>query len=200
MNIPDRIQLHVLFDHLQMCQDLKKLKSTDWLEHFVKDNFEGDWSIIPLRGPKGETHPIRMSYSDPSQNEFVDTIFLKKTNYFPKVIKWFKCPVKSVRLMKLSAGSTIKKHSDLDLSVELGEVRLHIPIKTNADVHFYLNDSEVTMNQGECWYLRLSEPHNVDNESPIERIHLVLDVVVNKWLEQQLHKSIQINNHTELAT
>ena len=61
-----------------------------------------------------------------------------------------------------------------------------MPIETNTDVHFFLNDSEVFMNQGECWYLRLSDPHNVDNNSQSDRIHLVLDVVVNDWLEQQL--------------
>ncbi len=186
MTFPDRIKLPIIFDHLQMRQDLEKLKNNEWVEHFVKNNFEGNWSIIPLRSPKGETHPIRMSYSDPSQNEFVDTHFLKQTSYLPKVVSWLQCPVKSVRLMKLAAGSIIKKHTDLDLAAEYGEARLHVPIETNTDVHFFLNDSEVFMNQGECWYLRLSDPHNVDNNSQSDRIHLVLDVVVNDWLEQQL--------------
>ncbi len=194
MAFSDRVKLPILFDHLKMYQDLKILEGNEWVEHFVKDNFKGNWSIIPLRGPKGETHPIRMSYSDPSQNEFVDTKFLKQTRYLPEVISWFNCPVKSVRLMKLSAGSIIKKHCDLNLSVEYGEARFHIPIQTNCNVHFYLNESEVIMNKGECWYLRLSDPHNVDNNSQHDRIHLVLDVVVNKWLKQQLNFPLQTKN------
>jgi hypothetical protein len=88
--------------------------------------------------------------------------------------------------MKLSAGSVIKKHTDLDLSAEYGEARLHIPIITNDDVHFYVNDNEVIMAEGECWYLRLSDPHNVDNTSDVDRIHLVLDVVINEWLGNYL--------------
>jgi hypothetical protein len=184
--VPDRVKLPVLFSSKKMKKDLAILDNDEWIAHFVKNNYQGKWSIIPLRASKGETHPIRMSYSDPSQSEFVDTYFLKKMRYLPQVLSWFKCPLKSVRLMKLSAGSIIKKHTDLDLSAEYGEARLHIPIITNEDVHFYINDTEVNMAEGECWYLRLSDPHNVDNKSYEDRIHLVIDVVVNEWLEANL--------------
>jgi hypothetical protein len=169
-----------------MQADLTIFDNDEWIAHFVKNNYQGQWSIIPLRAPKGETHPIRMSYSDPSQHEFVNTFFLEKMHYLPHVLSWFQCPLKSVRLMKLSAGSVIKKHTDLDLSAEYGEARLHIPIITNDDVHFYVNDNEVIMTEGECWYLRLSDPHNVDNKSNVDRIHLVLDVVINEWLANYL--------------
>lgn len=171
-----------------MQEDLACLASAEWVAHFVKTNYQGKWSIIPLRAPKGETHPIRMSYSDPSQSEFVNTHFFKEMRYISQVLSWFQCPLKSVRLMKLSAGSMIKKHTDLDLSAEEGEARLHIPIITNDNVHFYVNDSEVMMAEGECWYLRLSDPHNVTNNSDVDRIHLVIDVVVNKWLENYLQQ------------
>jgi hypothetical protein len=38
------------------------------------------------------------------------------------------------------------------------------------------------MRPGECWYLRLSEPHRVDNDGHDERVHLVFDARVNDWL------------------
>ncbi|WP_339705616.1 aspartyl/asparaginyl beta-hydroxylase domain-containing protein [Algoriphagus aquimarinus] len=38
------------------------------------------------------------------------------------------------------------------------------------------------MKEGECWYLRLSDPHRVLNEGETDRIHLVMDLKVNDWL------------------
>jgi hypothetical protein len=38
------------------------------------------------------------------------------------------------------------------------------------------------MKPGEAWYLRLSDPHAVANRGSSDRVHLVLDLVVNDWL------------------
>ena len=187
----DSLKLPISFDQIKMAKELEALENSIWVEHFVKNNYEGEWSILPLRGPKGETHPIRMSYSDPTQQAFEDTPFLNTASYFAEVIQWFQCPVKSVRLMKLSAGSRIKTHTDLNLAFEHGEARLHIPVKTNAHVHFFINDIEVKMREGECWYLKLSEPHSVVNNSETDRVHLVLDVIVNTWLQEKLFDDIK---------
>jgi hypothetical protein len=84
--------------------------------------------------------------------------------------------------MKLAAGSIIKEHRDHDLSYEHGFMRLHIPVVTNPDVEFLLNGRRVVMNPGECWYLRLSDPHAVANRGREDRIHLVIDTEVNEWL------------------
>jgi hypothetical protein len=37
------------------------------------------------------------------------------------------------------------------------------------------------MKEGECWYLRLSDPHSVSNKGNKDRIHLVIDIEVNSW-------------------
>jgi hypothetical protein len=47
------------------------------------------------------------------------------------VIAAFACEVRSVRLMRLTPGSIIKEHTDLDLGVESGSVRIHMPVTTN---------------------------------------------------------------------
>jgi hypothetical protein len=49
-------------------------------------------------------------------------------------------------------------------------------------VEFVLNQVRVIMNEGECWYLNLNEPHHVTNRGAADRIHLVVDCVVNDWL------------------
>jgi hypothetical protein len=88
--------------------------------------------------------------------------------------------------MLLAAGSRIHEHNDHDLMAESGVARIHVPVTTNPGVTFVLNGTPVAMAPGEAWYLRLSDPHAVRNEGPSDRVHLVLDVVVDTWLERML--------------
>jgi hypothetical protein len=182
MQLPDRLRLPVSFDPVRLEGDLRALGSTDWIQHFVKQNFEGDWSIIPLRGKAGATHPVMMIYSDPTCREFADTPMLSACAYFREVLDAFAAPLRAVRLMRLTPGSVIKEHTDLDLSLEDGTVRLHVPIVTNADVAFYLNGTRVVLDAGSCWYLRLSDPHSVVNGGATDRVHMVIDAQVNDWV------------------
>jgi hypothetical protein len=84
--------------------------------------------------------------------------------------------------MRLAPGSVIKEHRDYTLSFEQGLVRMHIPVLTNEGVNFLLNGTRVAMPAGSCWYLRLSDPHFVANQGAIDRVHMVIDAVVNEWL------------------
>lgn len=183
----DRLKLELRFDPRLLQKDLQRLQSSDWIGHFVKQNYDGDWSVIPLRGPADATHPVRMIYSDPTCTEFADTPFLETSPYFRAVLDSFRCPLEAVRLMKLSPGSRIKEHTDHDLAVEYGTARVHIPVVTNEDVVFTLNGTRVMLREGECWYLRLSDPHSVENRGQVDRVHLVIDAQVNPWLKGLLH-------------
>jgi aspartyl/asparaginyl beta-hydroxylase (cupin superfamily) len=82
----------------------------------------------------------------------------------------------------LAAGSRILEHRDFDLGQQHGVVRVHIPVQTNADLEFLLDGERVVMNEGESWYLDLSLPHRVNNAGTIDRIHMVIDCVVNEWV------------------
>ena len=62
-------------------------------------------------------------------------------------------------------------------------MRIHIPVVTNAGVDFRLNGARCTMAAGSSWYLRLSDPHSVANRGGTERVHLVIDAQVNRWVE-----------------
>lgn len=178
MAIPDRLRLKIKLSSQQLIEDLERLEHLDWIQHFVTQNYNGDWDILPLRGPKEAVHPVMMAYSDPTCLEFEDTPFLKECPYISKVLDNFPFELHAVRLMSLSPGSRIKEHRDHDLSLEDGAIRLHIPIRTSADVDFKLNGESVNMLEGECWYLRLSDPHSVFNGSQIQRVHLVIDAPV----------------------
>jgi len=159
--------------------------SLDWIDHFVQQNYEGSWSVIPLRANAGAVHPIKMIYSDPTSDEYVDTAFLAPCQTLKSVLATFQAPLLSARLMKLGTGSKIKEHRDYDLNPDGGTVRIHVPVITNPTVDFRLNGQRVMMQEGECWYLRLSDPHSVSNEGP-DRIHLVIDMKVNNWVSDLL--------------
>lgn len=183
--IPDRVRLPLSFDPERLRADLDAV-NRDWIDHLVKQNYEGNWSVLPLRHTAGATHPVMMIYSDPTATEFVDGPLLGATPYFRDVLAAFKCPLTVVRLMRLTPGSVIKPHFDHDLAAEHGVARIHIPITTNPDVEFLLNGTPVTMAPGEAWYLRLMDTHSVANRGTSDRVHLVIDAIVDDWLNEVL--------------
>jgi hypothetical protein len=179
---PDRLCLPFRFDPALLARDLGSLSASAWVRHYVRQNYEGDWSVIPLRAPAGERHPVRMIGADPTCRNFEDTPLLDACPYVREVMGAIQAPLRTVRLMRLAAGSLIKEHVDVDLSFEDGMVRLHIPVVTNEDVDFRLNGARVNLAAGTCWYLRLSDPHSVANRGTQDRVHLVVDAFVNDWV------------------
>jgi hypothetical protein len=53
MIYPDRLRLPLRFDPVLLARDLQTLASVEWIAHFVQQNYEGDWSVIPLRSVAG---------------------------------------------------------------------------------------------------------------------------------------------------
>jgi hypothetical protein len=186
---PDRLRLPLAFDPARLAADLARLEAAEWTRHFVRDNYEGDWSVVPLRAPVGETHPVRMIGAGHSDKGWYDTPLLGLCPYFAALLAAFRCPINSARLMRLGPGSVIREHCDPDLAAEDGFARLHVPVQTSPDVEFRVAGTPVAMAAGSCWYLRLSEPHGAHNRGAAARIHLVFDAVMNDWLAALLDAS-----------
>jgi hypothetical protein len=55
---PARIRLCREFDSPAMAAEVEAMVAGDWTKHFVTQNYQGDWSVIPLRGPSGAEHPV----------------------------------------------------------------------------------------------------------------------------------------------
>lgn len=194
--LPDRVRLTIDFAPAVAAQALAEVAgqsggathagSALWTPHFVPAHYAGDWSALPLRAPEGALHPILQISANPGTKAWVATEHLRASPILQAMLAQFRCPLQGARLMRLAAGSSIHRHRDDDLNAGWGQARLHVPLATHEAVDFRLNDEPVPMRVGECWYLRLSDPHEVHNPGPEDRIHLVIDVVVNDWLADQL--------------
>jgi Aspartyl/Asparaginyl beta-hydroxylase len=188
--IPDSLRLPFSFDAGLLKRDLDKISSEDWVAHYIRDRYEGDWSAIPLRFAAGARHPIQMIYADPAAKEFEDAPMLASCGYFREVLAAFECTIACVRLLRLAPGALLKEHMDIDLAFEFGAVRIHIPIVTNPDVEFVLNGHALTMLPGEAWYLNLTKPHSAANKGESDRVHLVIDASANAWLDALMRAGV----------
>ena len=170
------------FDANKMQEELLQIDNSAWQLHYQKLHYEGDWSAIPLRSVNGDASNIFIS---PEANpQYKDTIFLDKSSYFKEVLSTFKCTLLAVRLLKLNSGAVIKEHKDADLCYEKGEIRIHIPVVTNEEVEFYLDKEKMLLREAECWYMNFNLPHSINNKSQVNRVHLVIDAVVNEWVHE----------------
>jgi len=168
------------FNVVRLQSDLALIQPDEWQRHFNTSIYEGDWSGVALRAVPDSRVSI---YPDPTATDnFADTEVLTRCSYFREVLSAFQCPLTSARLLRLKARSNIREHRDYKLGFEDGETRVHVPIMTEPAVAFYVASQRIPMALGECWYVNVNLPHRVDNESDHDRVHLVIDCVVNDWL------------------
>lgn len=171
-------------------QELKSA-SLHWNNHFNSGNYEGSWTVLPLRTVEGRDTIIPGLTGN---DIFADHPNMDMFPSVRKLLDTFQCTVKSVRLLNLVAGALVKPHCDYELSFEQGEARLHIPLITNPDVEFYVQDQRVTMQPGECWYINANLRHQVTNRGKTDRIHLVIDCEVNTWLRALINSAGYISD------
>jgi hypothetical protein len=178
----DRIQLPLSFDAARMQEDIRALNLGVFLEY----------DVLPLRAPAHMVDPSVVppppadDYADGSWTEWLDTEALRASSYLSNVIDTFRAhsDVTLVRLIRLAPGGVVEEHADptLGLHVPKSVIRLTIPILTNNAVQFFLNGDPVPMRPGDCWYLRLTDPHRVVNNGDTERINMTIDIVPNDWV------------------
>jgi hypothetical protein len=49
-------------------------------------------------------------------------------------------------------------------------------------VFFGVGEDSVPMQEGECWEINNSRTHWVENNSPVDRVHLLVDIMPNDEL------------------
>lgn len=177
---PATLKFPFSFDARLLQADARQFEPEEWISHFNTPLYQGDWSGVALRAVKGGKTPL---YPDLFAVEgFVETEMMRRCPYVQNVLTAFKCELTSVRFLKLGAGAWIRPHRDYQLGIEDGEIRIHVPVATNPQVEFMLDGESVEMKEGEAWYLNFNLHHSVRNNGGSDRIHLVVDCVVNDWI------------------
>lgn len=186
------------FDAEKMKADVAMLEAAHWKQHYNKHHYRGGWTVLPLRSINGEAENIFAVNAEGNKaGDYKDTVLLEACPSLQAVLTYFQCEKTAVRLMKLHAGGVIKEHRDTALCFEEGEARLHIPVVTNTDVSFCLDNEKLHLKEGECWYMNLCLQHSVRNDGPTDRVHLVIDCLVNDWLRDQLATQVRLQIHAD---
>lgn len=179
------LKLPFMFDETLLVRDLSLCVETTWNKHFNTNDYTGDWTSISLYSATGNPQDIRTFSSE----TFRPTPLLGLCDYFRSVIDAFQCEKEAVRLLQLAPGSVIHTHRDRGLAYEHRVFRLHVPLQTNPDVEFIVDEKRMDMRAGECWYANFDLPHRVNNPGPAARVHLVIDCKRNDWSDDLFGKA-----------
>lgn len=180
------IKFPFVFDKERLKNDVQKVMNKNWIDHYNTNDYEGKWTSIALMSVGGKSDNIYALNNN--TEEVVYTEILDSCNYFKEILDGFLFKKTAVRLLRLAVGAEIKPHIDYCLGYEDGSFRLHIPIITNPEVEFILDDTRLIMNEGECWYIDANFTHSVANRGTIDRIHFVIDGIRNEWSDALFFK------------
>jgi hypothetical protein len=161
------VQLPLHFDAGALASEVDALGAGAWREHPQK--FPGN-SMLPLLAVGGD--PANESFA----GEMAPTPALARCPYLGQVLSSLGAVLGRTRLMRLSGQSEVSPHADVDY-YWAERVRVHVPIRTQPGVRFVCGGQEVHMAEGECWIFDTWRQHMVYNDTPEQRIHLVVDTV-----------------------
>ncbi len=181
-------KIKLSFDSVLLNDALNKQKEEWWRAH-EGPYHDGGWESISIWAPNGNLFEQR-SFGGP----FGKTVAALVSPYFWKVAEEFNCEKSRVRLMRLKSGSRIFRHSDPLHEISADLARFHIPIITNPQVQFMVNDRHLTMLPGEVWHIDARFPHEVHNFGKSHRVHLVLDLLRNSALDSLLRAADSVGS------
>lgn len=179
--LPTYLKFKLNYNSEKLQQELNYCLEQEWPMHFNTMDFEGVWKSISLRSMSGSATDI---FAHPSSSGYQDTSLLSKTPYIKEILDSWQCDKEVVRLLALAPGSQIKPHKDQGCSYQNGSFRIHIPIVTNPQVRFTINDEQLYLQEGECWYMDFGHTHSIVNEGKTTRVHLIIDAIRNDWTDQ----------------
>ena len=165
----------------------------------TKYNAKGNWDAISIRGYSDDIGNILkpgVLKSDVKAEPLRWTRLYEEAELLPikEILSHIPAEFERVRVMRLKAGTTIKKHTDkVDKEIKNGNiVRIHIPLKTSLNVHFYLWEGKeqyhFNLETGKYYYTDVSKPHAVHNKADFDRLHLVVDCYNNPKIKDLLEQ------------
>ena len=185
-NLIRHIKFPFTFDFEKMQIEVEKLLTKNWINHYNNNDYSGEWNAIALLSQGGQSTNI--TAFNLGTEKVIYTEVMDSCNYLKEIIDSFLFEKTTVRLLRLAAGAIIKPHTDNELGYEDGCFRIHIPVITNPEVEFILDNQRLIMNEGECWYINANFKHSVANKGKEDRIHLVIDGIRNEWTDALFFK------------
>ena len=184
---------------------IKFLDSLTYSAVKTKYNAKGDWDAISIKGYSDDINNILkpgVLKSDVEPAELRWTSLYEEPDLLPlkEILSHIPAEFERVRVMRLKAGTTIKKHTDkVDKEIKNGTiVRLHVPLRTNNNVHFYLwegkEQQHYHLEVGKYYFVDVSKPHAVHNKADFDRLHLVVDCYNNPRLENLLKQAEELED------
>lgn len=111
---------------------------------------------------------LRYSAWEPLQEVVRPIVDLAVSHFSPGGI------VLCIQFARMQPGAKIPEHTDSS-PLLASSYRLHVPIVTHDDIHFYIDGERVKMLPGYLYCLNNRVPHWVENRSSIARTHLIID-------------------------
>lgn len=150
-----------------------------WKDNTLRQDCKGS--------PHHDTETIILRFNDisdaeiaPNDRDCIDYPLYDKLPEARSLVMWLMARVQGEQLgrviiVRLAAGASVDQHKDqLDLAAFYE--RFHIVLQAMPGVEFYCENEMVEMMPGEVWWFDNSLSHMVMNNSPQDRIHLIVDI------------------------
>jgi hypothetical protein len=163
-----------LFDDL--LNDVLSITPKDWLKYKERKKSGGvasyNTDTIPLMYDalhRLNSHQIHEAYA--RFGKYVEEITIAVTEKLGLVV------VQQAMLTRLKADAVIPRHKDKG-PLTAKTHRIHVPVVTNKDCIFKIEDETKNMQPGEIWLIdNVNRYHSVENKGITDRVHLIVDAV-----------------------
>jgi hypothetical protein len=132
-----------------------------------------DYEWNSLSGIKPVYYDVNKMPNDIAQLALLEIFNDLEKEYEAKVVR--------AEIVKMFAQTSVKPHVDGGDMLNVSR-RCHIPIITNKNVFFTVMSNTVNMEEGVCYEINNGMPHSVKNDSPYDRVHLIIDLLPNQYL------------------
>lgn len=157
-------RLPLRFDVERLRAEVEALPADVWSRHPSEHEGNTAARLITVGGAQ----------NDRVGGEMRPTPALLASPYLQQVLASFGTVWSRSRLMRITAGGSVPRHSDMNYHW-YHRVRVHVPVVTRPEVRFHCGDENVHMAAGEAWIFDNWRPHQVLNPASEARIHLVAD-------------------------
>ena len=79
-----------------------------------------------------------------------------------------------IMLAKLASGRSVARHIDTSPSAVVPH-KIHVPLVTHPRVRFLIEEGDYSLERGRAYEVNNRRPHEVRNESELDRVHLIFD-------------------------